>query len=251
MAYFNYQDKSIYYNETGEGEPLLLLHGNTASSKMFDGVINYYEKCFSVIVIDFLGHGKSDRLEHFSSDLWFDEAMQVIAFIRQSKYKKVNIIGSSGGAIVALNVALESPEFVIKVIADSFEGEKPLSEFVESIREERELSKQDPVTQAFYEYNHGNDWEEVVDNDTQALYEHNKTISRFYHKGLEELKVPVLLTACIKDEFVPCGFFQKTYGDILTKIPQSAMYLFENGGHPAMLTNPEEFNKLACDFFLK
>ena len=34
MAYFKYQGKSIYYEEYGHGEPLIFLHGNTASSKM-------------------------------------------------------------------------------------------------------------------------------------------------------------------------------------------------------------------------
>lgn len=251
MPYFNYTGKNIYYNESGDGEPLLLLHGNTASSKMFDDVISLYEKHFKVIVIDFLGHGKSDRLENFPVDLWFDEAMQVIEFIKQSGYGKVNIIGSSGGAIVALNVALESPESVKRVIADSFEGEKPLVEFVESIVEERESSKRNPDSRSFYEFNHGDGWESVVDNDTQALYKHNKTIGRFYHKELNELQIPVLLTGSKQDEFIHSGFFEKTYDNMLNKIPEATMYLFDSGGHPAMLSNGEAFSELAIKFFLK
>jgi len=249
MPYFNYTGKNIYYNESGDGEPLLLLHGNTASSKMFDDVISLYEKHFKVIVIDFLGHGKSDRLESFPVDLWFYEAMQVIEFIKQSGYGKVNIIGSSGGAIVALNVTMESPESVKRVIADSFEGEIPLGDFVESIAEERESSKHEPDTSSFYEHNHGYDWESVVDNDTQALYKHYKTIGRFYHKELSELKVPILLTGSKADEFIPSGFFEKTYGDMLNKIPEATIHLFDNGGHPAMLSNSEKFSELAFDFF--
>lgn len=249
MSYFNYTGKQVYYKESGSGEPLLLLHGNTASSKMFDDVLNLYKKYFKVVTIDFLGHGKSGRLESFPVDLWFDEAMQVIEFIRQSAYEKVNIIGSSGGAIVALNVALEAPEYVKKVIADSFEGEKPLKEFVESIMEERELSKQNIATQSFYEYNHGLDWEKVVDNDTQALYAHYKTIGKFFHKDLSELKIPVLLTGSKQDEFITPDFFQETYGSMLNKIPEASMYLFEEGGHPAMLTNGKEFSRIAYDFF--
>lgn len=249
MPYFKYIDKNIYYNESGNGEPLLLLHGNTASSKMFDDIVNFYEKHFKVIVIDFLGHGKSDRLESFPVDLWFYEAMQVIEFIKQSGYEKVNIIGTSGGAIVALNIALESPESVKRVIADSFEGEKPLAEFVESIVEERELSKHDRDSRSFYEYNHGEDWESVVDNDTQALYNHYKTIGKFYHKKLSNLKVPVLLTGSKADEFIPPGFFEQTYGEMMNKIPNATMYLLDNGGHPAMLSNGEEFSELAFKFF--
>ena len=123
MSYFEYEGKRIFYEETGCGRHLLLLHGNTASSKMFSQVAEQYSKDFKVILIDFLGHGRSDRLKSFPADLWFYEAGQVVAFLREKQYRDVCIIGSSGGAIVAINAALEAPELVGKVIADSFEGE--------------------------------------------------------------------------------------------------------------------------------
>lgn len=45
-------------------------------------------------------------------------------------YKKVNIIGSSGGVFVVLNVVFERFDLVNKVIVDSFEGEVFLELFV-------------------------------------------------------------------------------------------------------------------------
>ena len=68
MAYFYYADKKIYYEEIGRGIPLLLLHGNSVSSKMFQGIIDLYKEDYKVILIDFLGHGRSDRLEQFPTD---------------------------------------------------------------------------------------------------------------------------------------------------------------------------------------
>ena len=70
MSYFNYQSKWIYYTETGSGKPVLFLHGNTASSRMFELLLPLYEDKFHVILIDFLGHGKSERVEEFPADLW-------------------------------------------------------------------------------------------------------------------------------------------------------------------------------------
>lgn len=52
--------------------------------------------------------------------------------------------------MVALNVALERPDLVNKVIADSFEGEIPLEGFVKNIKLDREVSKQNNETRAFY-----------------------------------------------------------------------------------------------------
>ena len=99
MSYFKYQGKNIHYEETGSGRPLFLLHGNTASSNMFYEIAGRYAGYHKVVLIDFLGHGKSDRLTEFPADLWFDEAMQVIGLIKTKQYGKADIIGSSGGAL--------------------------------------------------------------------------------------------------------------------------------------------------------
>ncbi|MGJ0907301.1 alpha/beta fold hydrolase [Clostridium botulinum] len=251
MSYFNYNNKKCYYKEFGEGTPLLFLHGNTASSRMFDGIIDIYKENNKVVLIDFIGHGKSERLERFPIDLWFDEAMQVIAFLEQMKYGKVNIIGSSGGALVAINVALERPDLVNKVIADSFEGEVPLGEFVENIKLERELSKQDDEAKAFYIYNQGNDWENVVDNDTNALYDHYKTIGKFFHKPVEMLDRNILFTGSKEDEFATCDFYEKTYSELIKKVKNGEMHLFDKGGHPAIISNAVEFVKVANIFLTK
>lgn len=34
-------------------------------------------------------------------------------------------------------------------------------------------------------YNQGDDWEKVVDNDTDAIYEHYKKIGKFFHESFE------------------------------------------------------------------
>ena len=91
MSFFNYKNKKVYYEEIGTGKPVLLLHGNTASSNMFLDIIESYTSNYKVILIDFLGHGKSDRLEEFPIDLWFDEAQQVISFLKEKKYNNVNL----------------------------------------------------------------------------------------------------------------------------------------------------------------
>ena len=57
MSYYFYNDYKIYYEEYGEGEPLILLHGNTSCGKMFDPIIPKLAKEFNVIVPDFLGCG--------------------------------------------------------------------------------------------------------------------------------------------------------------------------------------------------
>jgi pimeloyl-ACP methyl ester carboxylesterase len=253
VSFFIFKNKKVFYSEFGDGMPLLFLHGNTASSSMFDGFAERYTKDFKVVLIDLLGHGKSDRLDIFPADLWFFEAEQVIAFLREKQYAKVNIIGSSGGALVAINVALEEPERVNKIIADSFEGEKPIAAFINNIEIDREMSKKEEGAKSFYLKMHGYDWEKVVDNDTSAVFRHQKGIGVFFHRDLGSLKPAILMTGSKEDEFassVKPDFFEEIYGEMVSKIGHGEIHLFEAGGHPAMLSNQEDFHQVSLDFFL-
>ena len=122
MSYFIYQEKRIYYSESGKGNPVVFLHGNTASSRMFEVLLPLYEEHFKVILLDFLGHGRSDRLSEFPAGLWQEEARQIIALLEHLDYGKVSLVGSSGGAWAAVNAGLLRPDLVGKVVADSFDG---------------------------------------------------------------------------------------------------------------------------------
>ena len=254
MSYFVFENKRLYYNEFSTGKPLLFLHGNTASSNMYAQIAEKYKQDFKVVLLDFLGHGKSDRLNEFPTDLWFYEAQQVIAFLKHKQYADMNIIGSSGGAMVAINVALEAPELVSKVIADSFEGEKPHKAFTENLLKDREHAKSDNNARNFYSYMHGDDWEQVVDNDTTAIIRHEKEIGQFFHKPLQFLKTDILLTGSREDEFMSVianNYLENIYKDMLQKIGHGKLHLFNSGGHPAMITNQDEFYKISLDYLLQ
>ena len=51
MSYFIYQSKKIYYSEQGTGNPVVFLHGNTASSRMFEMLLPLYTNKFRVILM--------------------------------------------------------------------------------------------------------------------------------------------------------------------------------------------------------
>lgn len=254
MSYFIFDNKRVYYKEFGIGAPLLFLHGNTASSNMYLQIAEKYKQDFKVILIDFLGHGQSDRLAEFPADLWFYEAQQVITFLREKQYTDVNLIGSSGGALVALNVALEVPELVRKVIADSFEGEKAHKAFTENLLVDREHTKLDDNAKMFYSYMHGSDWEQVVDNDTNAVIRHEKEIGDFFHKSLNTLKTDILLTGSREDEFMSAvsdNYLENVYKDMVQKMGQGKIHLFSSGGHPAMISNENDFYEISMDFLMR
>lgn len=151
------------------------------------------------------------------------------------KIGSVNIIGSSSGALVGINVALEAPGLVGKLIADSFEGERPLPSFTATVEADREASKRGPDGRQFYEYMHGYDWEMVVEQDTSAIVRYQKEIGVFFHKELQPLKTEILLTANREDEFgLAYGreFFETVYLELIAKIGHGQRYLFDTGDTP-------------------
>ena len=162
MSYFIYYGKNIFYTESGNGEPCIFLHGNTASSKMFKYLLPLYTDDLNAISIDFLGNGKSDRITKFPDELWIDQGHQIVELCRTLNYGKVNLIGTSGGAYAAINAALETPELFKKVVADSFDGNSLPKGFADGIIRERQFAKSNEQARGFYEWCQGEDWEYVL-----------------------------------------------------------------------------------------
>ena len=101
MSYFTYYGKKIFYREVGEGKPVLFLHGNTASSKMFEFILPLYQADCRVFLMDFLGNGRSDRVEEFPPALWIEWGRQAAALVRHLDMGKVSLVGTSGGRLVS------------------------------------------------------------------------------------------------------------------------------------------------------
>lgn len=107
-------DISLYYQESGTGEPLFLLHGNGEDSSYFDQQIRYFSGSYRVIAVDTRGHGKSPRgtapftMEQFATDLY--------DLMTELEIPESVILGFSDGANIALTFALKYPHKVKALI---------------------------------------------------------------------------------------------------------------------------------------
>ncbi|MFR3225521.1 MAG: alpha/beta fold hydrolase [Blautia massiliensis (ex Durand et al. 2017)] len=238
MPYFPYQGKQIFYSESGTGRPLVMLHGNTASSILFEFLLPLYQRDFRVIRMDFLGNGRSDRVGTFPEDLWIEQAGQVIALIEHLKIKKAGLLGTSGGAWAAVNAALKRPDLVHRVVADSFDGRTLHASFADDLQRERTSAKNDPGARQFYEWCQGADWETVVDRDTQALVQCARHHRPLFCKPLETLRVPVLFMGSLQDTMCRRDMAEE-YAAMARLVPHGTVHLFGAGGHPAVLSNAE------------
>lgn len=248
MAYFHYQSNKIFYKEVGVGTPLIMLHGDTASSVMFEFILPLYQENFRVILMDFLGNGRSDRVLAFPENLWITQAEQVIALIEHLQLAQVHLLGTSGGAWVAINTALKRPDLISKVVADSFDGRSLHENFANNLLQEREMAKHDLYARQFYEWCQGDDWETVVDLNTQALLQCATDRISLFCQPLETLGVPILFMGSLEDDMCRQNMLEE-YTEMKQLVPHGMIHLFESGGHPSILTNAERSCQVITDFF--
>ena len=123
MSYFNYNGKHIFYSEVGKGEPCVFLHGNTASSKMFEFILPLYTTDVRAIRIDFLGNGKSERVSRFPDELWIDQGHQIVELCKKLNCGKINLVGTSGGAYAAIRPCLKNKSCTRNQVMRSYEHE--------------------------------------------------------------------------------------------------------------------------------
>lgn len=248
MAYLNYKNKKINYEINGTGSPLIILHENTASSKMYNSVIPAFQDKYQVVTMDFLGCGQSERINEWPSDLWYNWGEQAAALCSHLGLTSVNVIGCSGGALAGINMALEHSQLVKSTIADSFEGLKADESLTEQIRMGRNYAKQMDGFRSMLMEMHGEDWEAILDADTNTVVRHAQNVKEFFHKLISELQCNLLLTGSAEDEMFSKGHYDVLFNDICTLVPSAKTKIFKQGSHPAMLSNLEEFVEVAIGF---
>jgi pimeloyl-ACP methyl ester carboxylesterase len=245
---FKFEGKDIAWDAYGDGDQtLFLLYGNTFSARMFDQELEFYKHYAKTIVLDYTGHGDSEPVDELPVDFWHYNARIIIELIKEQNFQNVNLIGTSGGALVALNAGLEAPGLIKKIVADSFAGEKMPEEFAQKTEELRDELKRDPNAAEIWRYFHGNRWNEVLDADTKMIKEFAKMNKSFFHKDLSELEVPVLLTGSAKDDQI--AQMPLIIEHLANKIPNAEKNIYDEGHHPAMMSNVMEFRGAALNFF--
>ncbi len=114
MPTINVNNININFETSGEGEPLVLLHGLQSDIDIFDSIRHKLSNLYNVIVFDQRGSGKTDKPDcEYSMSLLASDTKE---FLQQLKIEKVNIFGISMGGMVAQAIAIDFPEIVKTLI---------------------------------------------------------------------------------------------------------------------------------------
>jgi pimeloyl-ACP methyl ester carboxylesterase len=111
--YIEVNDIKIYYEIYGEGEPLMLFHGNGGSIEGFEFQIPELSKHFKVIAVDSRGQGRStDSDKEITYALMASDMNELIDKL---KLGSVYVVGWSDGGNIGLELAYAHPEKVKKL----------------------------------------------------------------------------------------------------------------------------------------
>jgi len=241
---FQYKGLRLFYREAGGGRPLVLLHGNTASSAMHEGEIAHFANRFHVIAPDLIGCGRSERLCPWPKHWWLECAHAAAALLGGIDEGPAVLVATSGGAIAAILAATEYPEMVSAVVADSFGRAWTAADIDLLLADRRGMGF---GQMAFWRKAHGEDWHDVVEADSAMIRSWRDTGIDFFEGRLERVRCPVLVTASLADHLVPR--IEEQARATAAEIADCRLQLFPEGEHPAMWTCAEDFRR-AADAFL-
>ena len=98
----------IYYEVSGEGSPLVLIHANPFDHNLWMYQISHFSTYFKVLAMDLRGYGRSDKpTTKFSLK---DMADDVLGVCRDEGVKEAILAGVSVGSGITLLLGLDHPE---------------------------------------------------------------------------------------------------------------------------------------------
>jgi len=114
MSHADVNGLTLYYEEHGSGEPLVLLHGGIGAGAMFEAIMPALSAGRRVITVDLQGHGGTADVDRpLRPETMADD---VAALIEHLGIGRADVMGYSLGGAVALRTAIQHPGRVRRLV---------------------------------------------------------------------------------------------------------------------------------------
>lgn len=269
MPQIKTNDIETYYQEYGQGKPLILIHGAWTDGYAWKSQIEYFSPKFRVIAYDLRGHGRSgdgDPDRKYSIDLFAEDLK---ALMDGLGIEKAAVCGLSVGAYAAQTFAARWPERVSALV---LAGSRVSFTMTRKEKIFRRIFFPWPVTKTLVNllgsegFSRFLVWSNVRINGKEAIavkeevrdYLHRckcafskkrelillESLYNFKPAELEKITAPTLL---VNGEYEPRGA-EKHVRTLLSSIPKASLAVVPESGHSCHLDNPEEFNQIVGAF---
>jgi pimeloyl-ACP methyl ester carboxylesterase len=112
--YIDVDGARTYYEVTGTGDALILLHGGLCPAETWDAQTATLSEQYRVYVPERYGHGRTPDID--GPITYENMAQHTIAFMEALGIESAHLVGWSDGALVGLLVALRRPKLVRKLV---------------------------------------------------------------------------------------------------------------------------------------
>ena len=250
--------QDIFAEDTGNGTPLVLVHGFLGSSEMWNPQIDFFKDNFRVIVPALPGFGKSRDV--YSCDSIESMAKSILNFLTKKKIKKFNLLGHSMGGMIVQEMANIASEKILKLICYGTGPRGNIPGRFETIDRSREKLKIDGLKDTAYRI--AKTWF-IEEENAKYFYlcdEAGKQTSiGAADNGLVAMKNwdGVKNLRNIKNEtLIVWGDQDKAYNfnqveALNDNIPNSDLKIIKGCSHNVHLEKPNEFNMIIEEFLKK
>ena len=248
-------DTRLHYVSTGEGPPVVLLHGLGGSLHAWHGVIEVLALHHHVIAVDLRGHGRSGTGGKASIGSW---AKDVEALLNALELPPVTLVGHSVGSLVAQHAAVKRPEMVDHLVlmggiswfeptakeAYRQRAKTVETEGLDAIVDDWLAGALAPRTQAKLPQVVGLLRDLFLRNDPQSYAEACRAVTEPPTIDRERIGQPTLLLVGDHDRSTPIAMAEELHGEI----PVSRVQVIPTAGHWALLEQPDEIGSAILQF---
>lgn len=244
-GYIEIPSGKIYFEESGEGIPIVFLHGFALDNRIWDNQFKYFSRTYRAIRYDLRGFGKSS----LPTDQKYSHHEDLLFLVNSLHVTKSIITGLSLGGAIAINYCLLYPNRVSRLIlVDSDIGgykKSNLSKMYESVETGRKLWYSNPlIARALRKRSVAKKLKQIIDDYSGWHWLHKDSykedITPKAIERLSDIHVPTLIIVGEKDE----KYFIDAASELLSRIPTSKLNVLKGVGHLSSMEAPLRLNRI-------
>ena len=267
MPHARVKDVNLFYEETGQGLPLIFVHEFAGDYASWHLQVRFFSRRYRTIVYNARGYPPSDVPEDpraYSQEQAVDDIVGVLDHLR---IDRAHVVGLSMGGYASLHFGLRYPQRALSITVAGAGYGSVAAERDRFSKDSEEVARRfetDAMAKVADFYTKGPTRVQFIDKDPRGWKEfydqfaaqsakgHALTMRGVQMRrpsvyeleaGLEKLEVPTLIVTGDEDD--PClepAIFMKR------KIRSSALVVLPRSGHTINLEEPEAFNRTLLDF---
>lgn len=226
----------LHYQTAGSGEPVILIHGLSASSRWWHLNIDRLSDRFALYIIDLIGFGRSRGKQGF---VLSESAALLARWMETIGLERAHIVGHSMGGYIAAHLAAEFPEKVDRLVLVDAAVPLPRKTRLQHLTQlSRELRYTPP------QFLHLLATDAIIAGPRTVFSAANQLVVADLEPELSKIQAPVLLIWGANDPLVPPAIADR----LEALIPNVRREVIPNCGHKPMLERPAEFNEAVITF---